>query len=325
MPRGYGVDYNETAYPFYPAPPRLPWAIASPGTSASPWDRPRRRSCSAGRRPRTRRSASRGLAPMVRPDGAAPFPPPTGAHQASHSVPAGSGVGLSLQVARGIDLPHRVIVTVDGHRTNSAGRSPRLLRPGAGGWPASPGVRGFHLPATLQAHHCAHRGRASDPGAVCSLSSTKSEEIRVRAPTASVVIRSVAWDAGWKGTVSVNGGPARECHRPGSRPGSGDPDPGGRRRGDVPLPTTASVGRRTPQHRRGAGAPGASRRLAGRATSSPQRSERCVRWWRRCRCAAPRRSGSDGGGGRGRCTRGRETRGPGAGARTRDQLSFRPL
>jgi hypothetical protein len=40
-------------------------------------------------------------------------------------------------------------------------------------------------------------------------SSTKSEEIRVRAPTAAVVIRSVAWDAGWKGTVSVNGGPAR--------------------------------------------------------------------------------------------------------------------
>ena len=31
----------------------------------------------------------------------------------------------------------------------------------------------------------------------------------MRAPTASVVIRSVAWDQGWKGTVSVNGGPAR--------------------------------------------------------------------------------------------------------------------
>ena len=40
-------------------------------------------------------------------------------------------------------------------------------------------------------------------------STTKSEEIKVDAPSASTVIRSVAWDSGWLATVSVNGGPAR--------------------------------------------------------------------------------------------------------------------
>jgi LPXTG-motif cell wall-anchored protein len=40
-------------------------------------------------------------------------------------------------------------------------------------------------------------------------STTKSEEIKVDAPSTSSVVRSVAWDSGWRATVSVNGGPAR--------------------------------------------------------------------------------------------------------------------
>ena len=40
-------------------------------------------------------------------------------------------------------------------------------------------------------------------------SSTKSEQIRVRTPSAATVIRSVAWDPGWTGSVSVNGGSTR--------------------------------------------------------------------------------------------------------------------
>jgi hypothetical protein len=34
---------------------------------------------------------------------------------------------------------------------------------------------------------------------------TKSEQISVDSPSPSVVIRSVAWDSGWRATVSVNG------------------------------------------------------------------------------------------------------------------------
>lgn len=46
------------------------------------------------------------------------------------------------------------------------------------------------------------------PLAVTVLSSTtKSEEIKVDAPSTSSVVRSVAWDSGWRATVSVNGGP----------------------------------------------------------------------------------------------------------------------
>jgi len=37
-------------------------------------------------------------------------------------------------------------------------------------------------------------------------STTKSEQIRLDAPTPTTVVRSVAWDSGWTATVSVNGG-----------------------------------------------------------------------------------------------------------------------
>jgi hypothetical protein len=40
-------------------------------------------------------------------------------------------------------------------------------------------------------------------------STTKSEQVRVQAPASGRVIRSVAWDSGWTGSVSVNGGPPR--------------------------------------------------------------------------------------------------------------------
>jgi uncharacterized membrane protein YfhO len=38
-------------------------------------------------------------------------------------------------------------------------------------------------------------------------SATKSEAIKVDAPAAASVVRSVAWDSGWRATVSVDGGP----------------------------------------------------------------------------------------------------------------------
>jgi hypothetical protein len=40
-------------------------------------------------------------------------------------------------------------------------------------------------------------------------STTKSEQVRVQAPASGRVVRSVAWDSGWTGSVSVNGGPPR--------------------------------------------------------------------------------------------------------------------
>jgi uncharacterized membrane protein YfhO len=38
---------------------------------------------------------------------------------------------------------------------------------------------------------------------------TKSEQVRLRAPAPSTLIRSVAWDPGWSATVSVDGGKTR--------------------------------------------------------------------------------------------------------------------
>jgi hypothetical protein len=42
-------------------------------------------------------------------------------------------------------------------------------------------------------------------------STTKSEQVSVEAPTASSVIRSVAWDSGWQANISVNGGASRSA------------------------------------------------------------------------------------------------------------------
>jgi hypothetical protein len=38
---------------------------------------------------------------------------------------------------------------------------------------------------------------------------TKSETVRVDAPKRATIVRSVAWDQGWKGSISVNGAAAR--------------------------------------------------------------------------------------------------------------------
>jgi uncharacterized membrane protein YfhO len=38
---------------------------------------------------------------------------------------------------------------------------------------------------------------------------TKSETVRVDSPEPATIVRSVAWDQGWKGSVSVNGATAR--------------------------------------------------------------------------------------------------------------------
>jgi hypothetical protein len=41
------------------------------------------------------------------------------------------------------------------------------------------------------------------------VNNTKSEVVRVDAPGPTTILRSVAWDQGWRGSVSVNGAPSR--------------------------------------------------------------------------------------------------------------------
>ena len=132
-----------------------------------------------------------------------------GATRASAALPSGSWVGLSLQVLGGSIPSHRVVVTAEGAPYELGGALSSALMPGA--WRVAGFSQGYAVFTSVKSSTpitALTTGGRALPVQVLS-STTKSEEIRVRAPTAAVVIRSVAWDAGWKGTVSVNGGPAR--------------------------------------------------------------------------------------------------------------------
>ncbi len=103
----------------------------------------------------------------------------------------------------------RVIIAVDGRPYELGGSLSSTLVPGE--WRVAGFAQGYVVftyakpPSPISA-----RTSAGAPLSVQVISSTtKSEQVRVDAPVASTVIRSVAWDSGWKGTVSVDGGTAR--------------------------------------------------------------------------------------------------------------------
>jgi hypothetical protein len=210
LPRGYGADYNDTAYPFYPGD--------RPGVSAG-----RSESWFFGEplgptaatvllsRPATAGTSVR--FGVLRADGSTRWGRataiPSGATRATMALPSGTWVGLSLQVLGGSIPSQRVVVTAEGAPYELDGSLSSALRPGP--WRVAGFSQGFAVFTSVRPSvsiSAATTGGRAVPVQVLS-SSTKSEEIRVRAPAGTVVIRSVAWDPGWKGTVSVNGGPAR--------------------------------------------------------------------------------------------------------------------
>ncbi len=209
LARGYGADFNETAYPFYAGPrPAL-----SAGRTAS-WFfgetlEPDAVSLFLGH------PASSGL--LVR-FGAlsaggttrwgAPVPVPAGARAVTGPHPAGPAVGLSVQVLAGSLPSQRAVITVAGHPYELAGSLSSALEPGP--WQLAGFSQGYAVftarkpPQPIVASTA--RGRRL-PVQVLS-STTKSEEIRLQASAPATVTRSVAWDSGWSATVSVNGGEA---------------------------------------------------------------------------------------------------------------------
>jgi hypothetical protein len=115
-------------------------------------------------------------------------------------------VGLSVQVLSGALPPQRAVITVGGHPYELAGSLSSALVPGP--WQLAGFSQGYAVftlrkpPEPIVASTASGRRL---PVHVVS-STTKSEEVRVQAPAASTVVRSVAWDSGWSATVSVNGG-----------------------------------------------------------------------------------------------------------------------
>jgi hypothetical protein len=210
LARGYGANFNDTAYPFDPGPrPAL-----DAGKTASWFYGETLRPESATlvlEHPVSPGTTVRFGA--VRPDGStrwgAAVPVSAGASTITDTVPAGAAVGLSAQVVTG-SLPwQRAVISVAGQPYELAGSLSSALVPGP--WQLAGFSQGYAVftlrkPAEPVAASTGNGRRL--PVQIVS-STTKSEDIRLQAPAAATVTRSVAWDSGWTATVSVNGGKAR--------------------------------------------------------------------------------------------------------------------
>ncbi len=209
---GYGADFNETAYPFSPGPrPPLHTGRTSSwffGESLVADSATLLLSHAAGLPGTVVRFGALSADGSTRWGNPVPVPP--GASRVTGQLPRGSAVGLSVQVVGGSPLPsQRMVVTVAGKPYALEGSLSSALVPGP--WRLagfSEGYAVFTLQKAPEPITAVTSAGRQLPIEVLS-SSTKSEQIRVVAPTSAMVTRSVAWDPGWTASVSVNGGPAR--------------------------------------------------------------------------------------------------------------------
>ncbi len=208
LPRGYGANFNATAYPFYPGPrpPLGAGRIASWffGESLKPEEATLLLGHPVGSGTGVRfgtltANGSTHWGPVV--------PVASGATRVTGRLPAGTSVGLSVQVFGSLPA-QRAVVTVAGHPYELGGSLSSALVPGP--WQLAGFSQGYTVftarkpPMPISA--TTDGGRTLH--AVVVSSATKSEAVKVNAPAPASVIRSVAWDSGWTATVSVNGGPA---------------------------------------------------------------------------------------------------------------------
>jgi hypothetical protein len=207
LPRGFGADYNQTSYPFYPGPR----ATLGAGKTTS-WYYGESLDADAAT-VLLQRPAGPGVSLRVgtlSADGATRWGSvvqlPVGATRVSLVLPPTAAVGLSLQAIGASVPPQRVVITAGGHPYELGGSLSSALVPGP--WQVAGFAQGyavFTLRRPPVAVSATTMGGRHVPVTVAS-NTTKSEQIRVLAPGHTTVLRSVAWDAGWKATVSVDGG-----------------------------------------------------------------------------------------------------------------------
>jgi hypothetical protein len=207
--QGYGANYNETAYPFYPGPrPSLhsgqtqSWFF---GESLEP---------ASASLLFTQAAASTALVRfgVLRADGSTSWGSTVslgaGATRVDAHLPQVQAIGLSVQVVGSLPA-HQAVIVVDGHSYELDGSLSSTVVPGP--WHQAGTEQGYVVytsttpPTPITA---STDGGRPLPIRVLS-STTKSEQISVDAPAPSSVIRSVAWDSGWQANISVNGGASR--------------------------------------------------------------------------------------------------------------------
>ncbi len=209
LPQGFGANFDDNRYPFYP--------VARPalhgGQSASWFFGESLEPESATLLFTTTVPAATALRfGLLAADGktswSAPQTVPPGATTAEMQFPREDAVGLEVQ-ALGPLPPSQAVIVAGGQPYELRGALSSALTPGP--WRQVGEAQGFTVFASRRPPEPMSAVTADGrpvPVRVLS-SSTKSEVVQVDAPAPVSVIRSVAWDSGWSGSVSVNGGTAR--------------------------------------------------------------------------------------------------------------------
>ena len=209
LPRGYGFNYNQTTYPFYPGPMRSlhsgqtnSWFFGEslePASATLLFQRP----------PDANTTVRFGVLDANGTTRWGPFVPVTsGAQSVTGRMPHGYAVGLSVQ-AGGTVPAHSAVIGVGGQAYELDGALSTAVTPGP--WRMAGTSQGFALFTSAKAPvpiSATTTGGRPVPVKVIA-NNTKSEVVRVDAPGPTTILRSVAWDQGWRGSVSVNGAPSR--------------------------------------------------------------------------------------------------------------------
>jgi hypothetical protein len=209
LERGFGANFDATPYPFYPAP-RPP--LDSGQTESWFFGESLEADTATLLFTQPVPSATALRFGVLGSDGsvrwAAPRTVPSGASSVSVRLPSQRAVGLEVQALGNVPSAQAVI-TAGGHSYELGGALSSAVVPET--WQQVGELQGFTVFTSRQPPEpitaVTSDGREL-PVDVLS-SSAKSEVVRVDAPGPVSVVRSVAWDSGWKGSVSVNGGPAR--------------------------------------------------------------------------------------------------------------------
>ncbi len=206
MPGGFEGYLNNQAYPLFPGP-RPPLQT---GQRAS-WFFGETLQSSSARLLLTQPAASSSLVRfgVLGTDGrvrwSVPVPVAAGSVAVSSRLRKAEGVGLTVQVL-GASLPaHLGVIDVSGQSFELDGSLSSAIVPGPWrqvGMAQSYTVFGLNKPPLPISAVTAGGKRV--PVKVLS-STTKSEEVRVVTTAPASIIRSVAWDSGWRGSLSVDG------------------------------------------------------------------------------------------------------------------------
>jgi hypothetical protein len=147
-------------------------------------------------------------------DGTIEWGPPVtvmpGSLRVGGRLPSGGAAGLAIQVLSGHLPAQQADITVGATSYEVDGSLSDAVRPGT--WREQGSLDDYALFVRTKAPALAYAVSAVGhvtPSVTTVSNGADAASIRLRTSTPVVVVRNVAWDAGWHATVSVNGGPAR--------------------------------------------------------------------------------------------------------------------